>query len=344
MIHNMLINTKYYHLIFLISFLISLAINICLTKITINYFKKNPWKSYVKKYYTRNIDHKMTTPSFGGVPLVISTITTVIFFINTKDFIILNLCFIFISFFLLGLVDDIIKLKKNSDGISVKNKFIIQLILSIIACYFYFSTNIANNYLYLIPYYEYFINLGILYKIFLVLFIVGYSNATNLTDGIDELLAKLTIMILVSIIILIFICDKQFVYLSSVSRDNLVIFSIALLGSIIGFLWFNSNPADIFMGDSGSLSIGASIALIAVYIRSEILLLILGAVFVIETLSVVVQVLYFKISKGKRMFLMSPIHHHFQKLGISDAKIITKFTIISLVISISILMLLFNIK
>ncbi|MBF8246852.1 MAG: phospho-N-acetylmuramoyl-pentapeptide-transferase [Rickettsia sp.] len=350
MLFKFLLNIKndIFFLSLLLTFFISFFFSIFLTVKIKNFLKKKSLKFFVKKYYFSKIEHKSSTPSMGGIAIIFSSLISVILFLEW-NFISLNILFTFCAFALIGFLDDIFKIYKHSSGgVKVKTKLLMQIFVSFIICYLYFycsnTKKVSVNSLYFfIPLYSYKMDLGsAFYKIFFILFIIGYANSTNLTDGIDELLSRLSIVTLISFLLILYILlyKIEYFHLESSSVRNLIIFTLAILASIIGFLWFNSNPAEIFMGDTGSLSIGGYIAIISLYMKCEILAILLGLIFFIESLSVILQVLYFKISKGKRIFLMSPLHHHFQKKKFSDSKIVTRFTIISCIISVSILILL----
>jgi len=207
----------------------------------------------------------------------------------------------------------------------VVSAFIVTLI------YIYRGENTTLLY---VPFYKYPVcNLGLLYIPFGVLILVSASNAVNLTDGLDGLAIGLVFLVAIGFAILAYITGRadfaaylNIPFMSGCSE--LAVLSLALIGASIGFLWFNCHPAEMFMGDTGSLSLGGIIGLMALLLKKEILLIFIGGVFVIEALSVLIQVIYFKYSHGKRVFLMTPIHHHFEKLGWKETRVVTRFWIL----------------
>lgn len=254
----------------------------------------------------------------GGVMIIASiTITALIVTMKVQQGIGYEtglLLLVLLGFGLLGFLDDFIKVvMKRNLGLTSKQKLLGQIIISII---FYlvlrnqeFSTAIS------IPGTNISFDLGWFYAIFIIFMLVGSSNAVNLTDGLDGLLAGTAA-----------IAFGAFAILSWYSSSNLVItlFCLAAVGALLGFLVFNAHPAKVFMGDTGSLALGGVIASVAILLKMEILLVIIGGIFVIETLSVIIQVISFK-TTGKRVFLMSPLHHHYELKGWSEWKVVTTF-------------------
>jgi len=247
--------------------------------------------------------------------------------------------FVTISFGFLGFLDDYLKVtKRNSRGVSGKLKLAVQLVVSIIACIW--SQQAAAKglqYHLAIPFFkDIMFNLSYFYLVFVVFVIVGSSNAVNLTDGLDGL-AIVPIIIaaacfaLISYVVgnIVFANYLQLHYVAG--SGELAVFCSALIGAGLGFLWFNAPPAQVFMGDTGSLAFGGAIGAISVITKHEIVLSIIGGLFVIEAMSVIIQVYYFKFSGGKRIFHMAPIHHHFEKLGWSEPTIVIRFWIISVI-------------
>jgi phospho-N-acetylmuramoyl-pentapeptide-transferase len=183
-----------------------------------------------------------------------------------------------------------------------------------------------------------FMNLGIFYTPFIIFVIVGTSNAVNITDGLDGLATGLLVVTAVAYGILTYITGNVNIseYLNILfipGSGELSILCISIAGAALGFLWFNSYPAQVFMGDTGSLTLGGILAVTAILVKQEILLILLGGAFLIETISVILQVLYFKMTKGKRLFKMAPIHHHFEKLGWPEQKIVIRFWIIGILLA-----------
>lgn len=270
---------------------------------------------------------KQGTPTMGGLILVIGfSLSFIVLGINelrltiNQTLMILIPCYIYL---LIGFIDDLlIIINKNNKGISPRMKILLQIIgLLIYYLLFLKNHNTIINF--------YFIEIDIkhFYFIFVLLIYLASTNAVNLTDGLDGLASGLIIICLIGTTIIGLL--KQ--------RDDIVLFSITIISSLLSFLIFNFNPAKIFMGNSGSLMLGSVLATIFVLLEEELMLLILGIVFIIETLSVIIQVIYFKLSKGKRIFLMAPLHHHFEKKGNNEITIDLLFWIIGIIALLSLL-------
>lgn len=284
---------------------------------------------------------KSTTPSMGGAPIIIiSTIITLIV-CNTDNQYIIVLLLTMISFGALGMYDDCKKIFSHLKvGISARNKIIIQLALACMVIYWLNTCNIdcayCKKYLSL-PWSSTAINLGIFYTLFKACVIVSSSNVTNLTDGLDGLVS---IPIIMSMLFFAFVSSLIYYnppYLEHVCNlmnetAEITVFCGVVIGSILGFLWFNASPAKIFMGDSGSISLGAIIGTIAVITRNELTFVLVGGIFVIEGLSVVLQVASFKLT-GKRIFKIAPFHHHLEMCKWSEVQIVIRFWIISILLA-----------
>ncbi len=280
---------------------------------------------------------KSGTPTMGGLLILSSLLISTILWANLENKYILYLIFTTISFGLIGFFDDYKKLRK-SKGMSAKNKIIFQLIVTGTISYIMFSfIETAQEQQLIIPFFkDIVLNLGILFIPFVMLVIIATSNAVNLTDGLDGL--AIIPIVLVSGALGIFaylsgnINFSEYLLIPYIKNSGeITIFIGAIIGSGLGFLWFNSYPAQVFMGDVGALSLGAAVGLIAVIVRQEIVLIIMGGIFVIEALSVIIQVLSFKYRK-KRVFLMAPFHHHFEEKGWAEPKIVVRFWIISFIL------------
>ena len=251
--------------------------------------------------------------------------------------------FVLLGYGTLGFLDDLAKIKKNYHiGIKPKAKLLIQILISLIVLWVLQNEANYNKFSIWIPIANLFINLGYLYPIFACFVIIGSSNAVNLTDGIDGLASLLITISFSAIFLICFIIGAKLGFgsnllhvfsFSSSQLSQIAILCCAVIGSSIGFLWFNTYPASIFMGDTGSLSLGGLFGTLGIMLHIEILIAVIGIIFVIETLSVIMQVCYFKYSGGKRIFLMTPIHHHFEKLGLHESEIVTKFAIITFISS-----------
>jgi phospho-N-acetylmuramoyl-pentapeptide-transferase len=239
---------------------------------------------------------------------------------------------------MIGAWDDYCKIKKqNSKGLSGKGKIILQVAGALVAGVFIatqpsYSTQLS------IPFFKWFQpDLGVLYIPFVMFVVVGASNAVNLTDGLDGLAAGPTVV--TSAVYLLFSYLAGHVGLAAYLQiphvpgaGEVVIFCGALAGASLGFLWFNAFPAQMFMGDVGSLSIGGALGTVAIVTKQEVLLALVGGIFVMEAISVILQVGYFKVSGGKRIFLMAPFHHHFEKKGWVEPKVVVRFWIISIIL------------
>ena len=279
---------------------------------------------------------KSGTPTMGGLVFVFATIIATLLTAKLNNpYVIGGLLIITISS-LIGIKDDFAKItkSKNDEGLSVKVKLFYQFLGSfVIIAVLYYASHTTTFY---IPFYKYALfDMGIYSIIFWSLIMVGSSNAVNLTDGLDGLATVPSIVAFFTLTIIVYITGHAilsgYLLLPNIKLvGELAIVGSAFSGALIAFLWYNSHPAEVFMGDSGSLAIGGFIGYLAIVSKSEILLLLIGFIFVIETLSVILQVGSFKIRK-KRIFLMAPIHHHFEQLGWHENKVIVRFWIIAFV-------------
>ena len=276
---------------------------------------------------------KEGTPTFGGVLIIFSIILNTIFW--SSDFSKFNyiLLFTLIVFGLIGFYDDYQKVK-FSRGISTKRKFLFQILCTVLL-YFIISYNGYDLNNFYIPFFKNIsIELGIFYFFIILFIIIGSTNATNLTDGLDGLVTMPLIFVYLTFAIFAYILGNinfsNYLLINYISGSGeIVIFCSSAIGALLGFLWFNSSPASIFMGDTGSQSLGASLAAAAILLKQEFVLAIAGGLFVIEAISVISQVFYFKVTNGKRLFLMAPLHHHYEKKGHTEQKVVIRFWIIS---------------
>lgn len=269
--------------------------------------------------------HKKGTPTMGGISFIVATVLALIIamFIDSSN---IKYYFLFIyttiSFSIIGYIDDmLIVVKKKNDGLAPRKKLMLQILFSII---FYVLVKFIYediNYIY-IPGLEYQLNISYLYMVFVVFWQTGFSNAVNLTDGLDGLATSVTI-----------ITTSTFALLAYKENNFPVfVFCLVLVGALIGFLLFNKNPAKIFMGDTGSLALGGILAAISIILHKEVAFIFIGLAYILETLSVIIQVAYFK-KTGKRIFKMSPLHHHFELSGYGEVKTVYLFVIIALISS-----------
>ena len=277
---------------------------------------------------------KVGTPTMGGVVFIFSTIIATILTAKLNNFYIVGGLACLILFVIIGIQDDYSKISKakNSAGLSARAKLILQFIFAgIIGLILYEFGHPSDLYT---PFYKFpLFDMGIFSILFWMIVIVAASNAVNLTDGLDGLATVPSIMAFFSLSIIVYVTGHA-IFSSYLLMPNilivgeLAIMGSAICGALIAFLWFNSHPAEVFMGDSGSLPLGAFMGYMAIVGKSELLLLAIGFIFVLETVSVILQVGSYKL-RQKRVFLMAPIHHHFEQKGWKENKIIVRFWIIS---------------
>ena len=281
------------------------------------------------------IDHiikKTGTPTMGGIIIIIGMTTSTLLWADLNNVFIWTLIFVSLSLGVLGFVDDLLKIKlENSRGLNSKLKFLGQLIIGLMTVLILIK---YSNHEYLTNlYFPFFKNLiiqmGLFFIPFALFVIIGASNAVNLTDGLDGLATVPVMLVALSFTLISYIVGNtifseylQLQYIPDVGEIS--IFCGSIVGSCLGFLWYNAPPAKIFMGDTGSLSLGGSLAAVAIIVKHEIVLAIIGGLFVLETVSVIIQVISYKLT-GKRVFMMAPIHHHFEKKGWAESTIVIRF-------------------
>lgn len=282
---------------------------------------------------------KKGTPTMGGIMMLLALFVSTILWADLTNHYVWITLFVTGSFGFLGFMDDYLKVsKKNTKGVAGKVKLVVQFGVSIIAILWIQNIAPSNYDSHLaVPFFKnILLDLGIFYILFTSLVIVGASNAVNLTDGLDGL-AIVPIMIASACFALIsyLVGNINFAnYLqihAIVGAGEIAVFCSALIGAGLGFLWFNAPPAKVFMGDTGSLAFGGSLGVISVITKHEIVLSIIGGLFVMEAASVIIQVFYFKYTGGKRFFGMAPIHHHFEKKGWSEPTVVIRFWIIAVI-------------
>ena len=280
--------------------------------------------------YVENHQKKSGTPTMGGLIFIIPTIVTILILLFTKkiEFSVnlLIVLFVFISYSMIGFLDDYISIKKKrNEGLTQTQKLLLQFVVALVF-YLLYSLYTDSKSVLEITALGIKWNLGCFYGVFILFLLVGSSNAVNLTDGLDGLAGGLS-----AISFLAFGLISWGSYWIQGYQD-MGIFCFVLVGSLIGFLVYNTNPAKVFMGDTGSLTLGATLATIAILTSHELSLAVIGGVFVIETLTVIIQVISVKFFH-KRVFLMAPIHHHFERLGWKETDIVKLFWIIGLILS-----------
>lgn len=267
---------------------------------------------------------KNGTPTMGGLVFIMSSIIASAIAVQFDAKIAFPIV-CFILFGLVGFIDDYIKvvLKRNL-GLRAYQKIVLQLIFSFIIAYWQYKISPDGTKIF-IPFFKVSIDFGVLYIPFIIFFILAVTNGLNLTDGLDGLATLVTIPVC-----LCFIFISYFVF------NDLIIaaFMAALAGGLVGFLRVNKHPAKVFMGDVGSMALGGAVAAAAIYFNLEFLILIVGLIYLLESLSVIIQVLYFKATGGKRFFRMAPLHHHFEEGGMSETKVVAAFSAVTWVMAI----------
>ena len=306
-----------------IGFLVSILFGI----VFVPFMKKRKARQVTSKFVKAH-ESKSGTPTMGGMIFFISTIITIAAMFITKKMVIttnlLIVLFVFFGYGLIGFIDDFLKIKykSNEKGLTRTQKFLGQVLIAVIFFYLYIKSGADTSIE--IAALNIHVSLGFLYGFFILFMLVGTSNAVNLTDGLDGLAGGLSI-----ICFLIYgMIAWSSPYLAG--SDDIAIFCFILVGGVLGFLVFNAHPAKIFMGDTGSLALGGTLATIAILTHREFSLAIIGGVFVIETLSVILQIASVKI-RGKRLFPMTPIHHTFEKLGFKETDIVKMFWVVGLI-------------
>ena len=289
------------------------------------------------------IDHifkKVGTPTMGGVLILVGILFGTLLWADLSNPYIWVLLIVATSFGLLGAADDYLKIKhNNSRGLSSGIKIVFQIILSLIAIsllmYYGNSEHLQNLYF---PFFKNLtLHLGLFFIPFSIFVIVGSSNAVNLTDGLDGLATVPVMLVAISFTLICYVVGNtvfseylKIPYIVNVGEAS--IFCGSMVGACLGFLWYNAPPAKIFMGDTGSLSLGGSLGAVSIISKHEIVLGIIGGLFVLETASVIIQVISYKLT-GKRVFMMAPLHHHFEKKGWAESTVVIRFWIISIILA-----------
>ncbi len=282
---------------------------------------------------------KKGTPTFGGVFIIGSAFVSLLICGNFVSFPFLIALFVTISYFLLGGLDDYFKvLKKNSKGVSARQKLAWQFTTGLVASYVMIRYGVTDSMIHLPFLKEPVLDIGWFYVPFAAFVIVGSSNALNLTDGLDGLAIVPTIISASTLGLMAYLAGHvemaSYLFIPHIPDvGELLVLVSAIIGAGVGFLWYNAYPAEIFMGDVGSLSLGGCLGTIAVLTKNEFLFVLIGGIFVIEAISVILQVASFK-TRGKRIFKMAPLHHHFELLGWPETKVIVRFWIVSLIFAI----------
>ena len=318
----------------------ALMISILMGPFIIKLLKSLQFEQHVRTQGPESHYKKSGTPTMGGLLILSSLVISTLLWADLSNRYIWVVLFVTVSFAMIGFIDDYIKIKKkSSDGLSSKHKIILQIAFSFISvAYLFYSAEAAPETSFIVPFFkDLLIPMSPLVFILIGMFVlVGSSNAVNLTDGLDGLAILPSVLIAGALGLIAYSMGNQiiadYLYLPHLKLSGeLIVFCGALIGSGIGFLWYNTYPAQIFMGDIGSLTLGAILGILAIILRHELVFAVMAGVFIIETLSVAIQVISFK-ARGKRVFLMAPIHHHYELKGWPEPKIIVRFWIITLVL------------
>ncbi|MEH7349910.1 phospho-N-acetylmuramoyl-pentapeptide-transferase [Gottfriedia acidiceleris] len=305
----------------LVAMISAFIIAVILSPIFIPYLRKLKFGQSIRDEGPQSHKKKSGTPTMGGIIILIalslSALLISMYFdvLSTRTYVLL---FVTICFGVIGFLDDYIKVvKKRNLGLTSKQKFICQVIVSIIVFFAIRAMGISTSIS--IPGTNYSFDLGFIYVLLIIFMLVGTSNAVNLTDGLDGLVSGTAAIAFGAYAVLAY----------NQHQLDVAIFSIAVVGAVLGFLVFNAHPAKVFMGDTGSLALGGALAAIAIVTHLEILLVVIGGIFVIETLSVMIQVASFK-ATGKRVFKMSPLHHHYELSGWTEWRVVVTFWFVGL--------------
>lgn len=281
---------------------------------------------------------KVGTPTMGGLMILISLTISLILWMRPDSILVWSCLFVTLGFGAIGFLDDYDKVRKASHkGVSGKVRLLVECIVAAFASWMILSQIGTELYIPFVSSIS--IDLGIIYLFFAMFVIVGSGNAVNLTDGLDGLATMPVVVASATFLIIVYLAGNS-IYADYLGipfvegAGELAIFCAAIIGSCLAFLWFNAPPATIFMGDTGSLALGGALGAIAVSVHHEIVLAIVGGLFVLEAASVIIQVFFFK-RTGKRVFRMAPIHHHFEQLGWPETTVVIRFWIISLVLALA---------
>ena len=322
--------------------LTALLIVLIMGNLMIRWLKRLKFGEEIRNLGPESHKAKAGTPTMGGIMILVSVLVSIMLWGNFFNHYLIVLIVATVLLGLLGFADDYIKsIKKKKDGISASMKFSIQVViaaLTVLVIYFFPSNERHLTSLFVPFINEAILDLGYLWMVFAVIVIVGFSNAVNLTDGLDGLAVGNVTIVFVSMAIMTYITGHSkiagYLRIPYIPESaEITVYLSALIGASLGYLWFNSNPASVFMGDTGSLALGGIIGIVAVMIKKEFFLVIVGGVFVIEAMSVIIQVASFKL-RGKRVFKMAPIHHHFELSGWPEQKVVVRMWIVGIILTI----------
>lgn len=315
---------------YLLAFAFSAVFTVILGYLLIPLLKRFKIGQPILKYVSEH-KGKSGTPTMGGILFILGSIIAFLIF-NKSSSRLTNLTLaVTLGFCIVGFLDDFIKIKfKRNEGLTAMQKFVFQTVISLIASYFAYDTGLNFQYL---PFTTVKIPLGLFVIFINALVFVATVNSVNLTDGLDGLCASVSSVVFIAFGLIILLQSKLFSsYINLSEYGSLALYSFSLSGALLGYLVFNTNKASVFMGDTGSLSIGGALSTVAILSGNTFYIPILGVFYLVSTLSVIIQVIKFK-RTGKRVFLMAPLHHHFQQKGYSEGKISYVYTFITLIIS-----------
>ena len=299
----------------IIAFVLSLGVSLLLGPLIIPMLHKLKFGQNIREEGPKNHLKKAGTPTIGGLIFITSTIVSMIIMRYKPSDEGMIVMYGMLAFGLIGFLDDMLKIiHKHNEGLTSKQKFLLQLLFSVIAAW-YGYTVIGTKISVLFTNVQ--VNLGW----FFIPFVMFYFVAVNLTDGLDGLNTSVTIIVMIFFALISF----------KTGHESVSVFSVALIGGLIGFLKYNKYPAKVFMGDTGSIALGGAISTILLILKNPLIIIIVGGIYVLETVSVIIQVTYYKKTK-KRFFKMAPIHHHFEQLGWSEVKIVIVFSAITAIL------------
>ncbi|MDO8845522.1 MAG: phospho-N-acetylmuramoyl-pentapeptide-transferase [Methylicorpusculum sp.] len=282
---------------------------------------------------------KAGTPTMGGALIIVAVSVSTLLWSNLNNRYVWVVLLVTLGYGIIGFIDDYRKVMLgNSDGLSARAKYFWQSVIGLaVAVFLYMTATVPAETQFIVPFFkDVMLNMGLFYIVMVYFVIVGTSNAVNLTDGLDGLAIMPTVMVAAGLGIFAYLSghaefSKYLAIPFLPNSGELIVFCAALVGAGLGFLWFNAYPAMVFMGDVGALALGGALGVLAVLVRQEIVLVIMGGIFVMETLSVMIQVASFKMT-GKRVFRMAPIHHHFELKGWPEPRVIVRFWIITFIL------------
>jgi phospho-N-acetylmuramoyl-pentapeptide-transferase len=307
--------------VFIYTILVAFLVTNMIGPITIPMLHRLKFGQNIREDGPQSHHKKAGTPTMGGIIFILSSIVCMIIMVRVRNDEAMVALYAFVAFGFIGFLDDILKIiRKNNLGLKAYQKMLLLVITSTIFAYYAYSNpNIGSKII--IPFFSVSVDLGILYIPFIVFFFAASTNAVNLTDGLDGLATSVTLLVMTC-----------FAMISlGMGHYTLARFCIIVAGTLLGFLRFNAFPARVFMGDTGSLALGGAVAAVAMILKLPLLFIIIGGIYVIETVSVVMQVASFKLT-GKRIFKMAPLHHHFEIKGWAEPKIVTIFSIVTVIL------------